>query len=504
MFARAMKNKTSTTWNGALSYSTPDENGISDGRLSLFFKTVRGIQDEHLKEYLFKSSKEDLIDTFVLSFNTRDCRGGKGERVIGRRMFQYLYENHINEFAKIFNLIPDYGRWDDLLCFFPNATDAEDIEHKKVQKDIVTFFCNQLKKDKYLMLNGEPISICAKWAPSEGDSDDRKYKLVNTICTNMDITPKQYRTEYLTPLRAYLEIIETKICKNEWSEINFSKVPSCAMLKLKKAFQKHVPFNFREWKDGLKNGTTKVNAKVLFPHEIVKQLRINGQSDDVLDAQWKVIEDEVEKLGFLEDCVVVVDTSSSMESPNFLPLDIAVSMGLLISNTVKGPFHNNVITFNSEPEFVEIKDGKLESRFRQIRNIPWGGSTDIQKTFDMILEKGKEAGLKNEDMPKKLFIISDMQFNQVEGYGVEKTNFDEIEKKYKLSKYTRPEIVFWNVNGLPTDFPVTTDKNGTCLISGASPSILKSIIKTKELNSYSILRETLDDKRYQQIRDILS
>jgi hypothetical protein len=273
------------------------------------------------------------------------------------------------------------------------------------------------------------------------------------------------------------------------------------MLKLKKAFEKHVPFNFREWKDGLKNGTTKVNAKVLFPHEIVKQLRTNGESDDVLDAQWKVIEDEVEKLGYLEDCVVVVDTSGSMESPNFLPLDIAVSMGLLISNAVKGPFHNNVITFNSDPKFVEIEDGDLESRFRQVRNIPWGGSTDIQKTFDMILEKGKEAELKNEDMPKKLFIISDMQFDQAGGGN---TNFDEIDEKYKLSNYTRPEIVFWNVNGLSTDFPVTTDKNGTCLISGASPSILKSITKTKELNSYSVLRETLDDKRYQQIRDNLS
>lgn len=501
MFVRAMLKKISTTWNGAMSYSTPDNNKISDGRLSLFFKTTRGIQDDNLINYLEKSSEEDLADTFILSFNTRDCRGGKGERDIGRKMFQWLFENHTSEFAKIYTLIPEYGRWDDLLCFFPNASSSTNDEQEKVQKDIVNFFCNQLKKDKELMLNGEPISIFAKWAPSERDSDDRKYHFVNTICQNMNITPKQYRKEYIVPLRTYLEIVETKMCKNEWSEINFSKVPSCAMLKLKKAFEKHTPENFRIWKDGLKTGETKVNAKVLFPHEIVKNLRIKGESDDVLEAQWKVLEEEVEKIGCLKDCVVVVDTSGSMESNNHLPLDIAIAMGLLISNSIKGPFHNNVITFNTTPEFVEIIDGNLEKRFNQIRFIPWGGSTDIQKTFDMILEKGKEAELKNEDMPKRLYIISDMQFNETGGGN---TNFDEIDEKYKRSNYTRPEIVFWNVNGLSTDFPVTTDKNGTCLISGASPSILKSITKTKELNSYSVLRETLDDKRYQTIREKLN
>ena len=101
-----------------------------------------------------------------------------------------------------------------------------------------------------------------------------------------------------------------------------------------------------------------------------------------------------------------------------------------------------------------------------------------------------------------------MQFNDIEGCGSyyskrESTNLEEIDIKYKESYYRRPDIVFWNVNGSSEDFPATTKDDGTCLVSGASPAILKSILKAKEFNSYSILREELDSERYKQVRDLL-
>lgn len=484
------------TWNGATSLSTPDVSGKTDGRLSLFFKTTRGLLDDKLNEYLQKSSNEDLIDTFILSFQTRDPRGGKGERTIGRKMFQWLFENYPEKFQKVYKLIPEYGRWDDLISLFENKS------NEKVEKDILKFFAYQLRKDRENMLKGSPISICAKWAPSEGDSDDKKYKIVDRLCEELNVTKKEYRKDYLSPLRAYLKIVETFMCSNRWDEIEYSKVPSCAMKKLKKAFEKHSPELFREWKISLSKGEVKVNAKVLHPHELVREIRIKGYADEVAEAQWKVLEDEVEKFGVLEDSVVVVDTSSSMESPNYLPLDIAVAMGLIISKFVKGPFKNNVITFNTNPEFVKVEGETLYDRFRQIRNIPWGGSTNLHATFELILNKAILHKLTDEDLPKRLFIISDMQFNSINGYG-HLTNFQVIDKMYKDKKYTRPEIVFWNVNGESTDFPVSVSDNGTCLVSGSSPVILDAIIRSKNFNSYDVLRTALDSGRYKQIRELL-
>jgi len=475
-----------TTWNGAVSLSSPDPSGEIDGRISLFFKTSRGISDDKLYEYMKKACSEDLIDAFILSFQTRDPRGGKGERTIGRKMLQWLLENYPEKFEKVYKLIPEYGRWDDFFTMFSN-------------KDILQFFANQLRQDKENMLKGSTISICAKWAPSEGDSDDKKYKLVDSLCNELKITKRQYRKEYLAPLRAYLKIVETFMTSNRWDEIEYSKVPSCAMRILKKAFEKHSPELFNEWKNSLIKGEVKVNAKVLHPHELVKDVRTKGHSD-ITEAQWKVLEEEVEKLGVLEDCVVVVDTSGSMESPNYLPLDISVAMGILISKFVKGPFQHNVITFNTTPQFIKIKDGTFFERFQQIRNIPWGGSTDLQSTFLLILNKAKEYKLKDEDLPKRLFIISDMQFNTINGYN-SFTNFQAIDNMYRESGYTRPKIVFWNVNGQSTDFPVSVNDDGTCLVSGASPVILESIIRSKNFNSYDVLRCALDSNRYMQIKN---
>jgi len=504
-FEKAMSSKTTYTTNGALSLLTPDNSGVCDGRISLFFKTVRGITDEQLHEYLEKSLTEDIVDTFVLTFNCRDPRGGKGERDIGRKMLKFLFQRRTEEFRKIFHLIPEYGRWDDLLIFFPIAFVGENEIQKKVQNEVVTFFCSKLVEDKNLMENAKPISICVKWAPTEGDSDDRKFKLVDTICSKMGIDKRTYRKEYTSPLRSYINIVEKYMTTNKWDEIEYSKVPSNAMKKLKKAFEKHSPELFKAWKNSLSNGEVKVNAKVLYPYEIIRELRTKGYADEVAEGQWKVLEQEIEKLGTLEDTCIVCDTSSSMHDPNFLPFDNSIALGMIVSKMVKGKFNGNVITFNDEPEFIKIDHTEpLYDRFVKVKNIPWGGSTNLQATFDLILEKAEEFDLPEDEMPKKLLIVSDMQFNNIEGYSNNKTNYEVIVEKYANTKYkTPPQIVFWNVTGESKDFPVSVADNGTCLISGFSPAILKSVINAKNFNSYGILREELDSDRYKSVRNSL-
>ena len=494
MFAAAMKTIYTTTWNNAKSLNTPDKSDEYHGRVALFFHAIRGIYTVDLENKMKKASEENLIDAIVLAFNARDCRGGKGEREIGRKLFRWLMEKYPVHFRKVLHLIPEYGRWDDLLFLLRDPW--SDREH------ILEFLSSQLKKDKALMLEGKPISICAKWCPSEGDSDDRKYKLVVMICRHMKITPRQYRTEYTTPLRAYLNVVERLMCSGRWEDIDLSKVPSCAIKRLKKAFEKHIPDIFNEWKAGLVEGKTTVKAKQLFPYEIVKEIRErHGAHDDVSEAQWKVLEDELRKSGVLESSVVVVDMSGSMESPKYLPADNAIALGLIVSSVVTGEFHNHVISFADNPQFLKLEDGTIASRYNQINRLEVGYSTDIQKVFELILERGKSAGLTDADMPKKIWIISDMQFND-NNYISGTTNFEAIEAKYTAFNFTRPQIVFWNVNGKITDYPVSVDDNGTCLISGFSPSILKSILTTSDFSSIGILRTEIDSERYKQIRDL--
>lgn len=504
MFASALRNLYTTTWNGAKSYKVVDSKGKSnpdmechDGRLTLFYKANRNI-DHKIDSMMHKSSTEDLIDTFLISFNKRDCRGGSGEKTTGRNMFIYLAQNYPEQFIQIIHLIEDYGRFDDLLFLLPSVSNTSKI----IENHVLDYIQNKILSDRIKMNSGKPISLLAKWLPTENDSKDKKYGLVQIICKHMNITPKQYRKEYISPMRAYLNIVEKLMCSNRWDEIDFNKVPSCAMHKLKKAFEKHTPEEFKEWKKGLKSNTTKVNAKQLFPHEILKEVHKNG-FDELSVAQWKVIEEEVENYGTFSDCVCVVDTSDSMKDLGSLPFFNACALGLLVSNFVKGDFHNLVITFNTTPEFVEIPDGNIYERFSHIKRIRWGGSTNLQKTFDMILEKCKTGNVPDEACPKKIIIISDMQFDSVGGYR-NTTNFEEIDRKYKESGYTRPNIVFWNVAARHTDdFPVTTDHNGTCIISGYSPAIIKSLLTCKVYSNINIMNETIHNDRYKPVKDAL-
>jgi hypothetical protein len=526
-FAAAMAT-TAKTWNGATSLSTPDISGQTSGRMSLFFKSVRGCNIPQLYEYLREAAAESIDDAFLLAFHIRDCRGGKGERELGRRALVWLFLNYPSQFERVAEFMAEYGRWDDLLELFPGVLNLSSLDYvrtnycsniegekdlgslRELQRVFVNIMTSQLRKDMSDMKEGKPISICAKWAPTEKDSLDRKHNVVKTLCNSMGVKPRAYRKEFITPLRQYLNIVERYMCEKKWEKIEYSKVPSCAMKRLKKAFEKHAPETFAAWKEKLKNGKVEVKAKQLQPHELCYEIRLKRAADIVCEAQWKVLEDEVKKLGVLKDALVVVDVSGSMESwghnigkntPSFTPMDVSAALGLIISNAVEGSFNNHVITFHENPSFVVLKKRNLYDRWSQLMSIPWGGNTNIQKTFELILDNAKQHKLSEDDMPKRLFIISDMQFDCNNNYlGSSATNFQDIEKQYSESGYSRPQIVFWNVNGASTDFPVSVTDNGTALISGFSPSIMKAILKGKDFSPYSVMRETLDDERYDPVK----
>jgi hypothetical protein len=520
-FSKAME-AISRKWNDAISVYTPDISGNTSGRVSLFFKSVRGLESPVLYKYLRETSDESVQDAFLLVFHIRDCRGGKGERELGRQALVWLFINYPVEFLSVAHLIAEYGRWDDILQLFPSVltinviqdlrikfatkvkNDMELSELRNIQNSFVSIMTNKLITDRDLMEAGEPVSQCAKWVPTENGSLDRKTGVYKNICKTMGVKPKYLRTQYLTPLRLYINIVERYMCENRWHEIEYSKVPSSAMRSLKKVFMSHSPNDFEKWKMSLKSGYVKVNSKQIQPHELIREIRTNGSSDSVCEAQWKVLEEDVKKFGALEKAVVVVDTSASMyvKNKNYIPIDIAISIGLIISNAVTGHFHNHVITFHSNPTFVVLKKGSLYNRLQQLISIPWGGTTNIKATFDMVLEQAKNTNLSDDDMPKTMFIVSDMQFNKT--YEMDKTNFMVIDEMYKNSGYTRPKIVFWNVAGSSTDLPVSVNDSGTALISGFSTSIMKSIINGKDFSPYTILRDTIDDTRYDPVRKALS
>lgn len=525
-FAKALQTAEYTqTRNGALSLSTPDNAGQTDGRLSLFFKANRNVNLNSFYEFLNKSAKENLIDTFCLVFNLRDCRGGKGERELGRQGLVWLFLNFPSEFSGIAHLLPEYGRWDDMICLWPSVLDVTNLsylQHKhaikfngieeinylqQTQKQLVKMMGEQLIIDKYNMELGNPITLCAKWAPTQKDYNDLNYNVVKTLCSVMKWSFKGYRKVYLSPLRAYLKIVERYMCNKDWNCIEFSKVPSNAMKRLKNAFLKNTPDTFIKWKHELLSGTKTINAKQLFPHEIVAAYKDKYCYDPIYEEQWKVLEKNILSQGMFSNALCVVDVSGSMgcwncsghsvAPTNFKPIDVALALGVIIAKSIQGVFNNHIITFSENPTFSFIpKDYNLYDKLHFLKNMDWGMNTNLVETFDMILRKARNYNLPSEDMPEKIFIISDMQFDSCGNM----TNFQCIDEKYKSYGYIRPKIVFWNVNGSTNDFPVSVDDNDTALVSGFSTSVIKSIFSTAEFSPYNVMKETINDSRYDPIR----
>lgn len=491
---------TAMTWNGALSYEE------TSSRLSLYFKSIRGLDDDRLYQYLEKAVKEDIIDTFILAFHIRDCREGKGERDLGRKSLIWLFLHYPIEFQKIMPLIAHYGRWDDIMCIWPRVLNTPTKLHEKIQHESVKLMGNQLMTDLFDMFNGKTVTLCAKWAPTEYDSLDKLYGTVNTLCTIMGWTPKIYRKKYITPLRSYTKVVETLMCSQKWNDINFSTVPSCAMHRLQKVFEKNAPELYSEWKKKLICGQADIKAKQLYPHEIIARFSNINKDITILEEQWKILEQQVPELS---DSLFIIDTSGSMSewgtkgyfTKSFCPMDVSIAIGILGSNATKGPFHNHIISFNENPTFRILPEGTLEQRYMTMHDIPWGYNTNIQKTFTMILDKANKFNLSPEDMPSKIFIISDMQFDEANRG---QTNFEGIDSQYKNSGYTRPRIIFWNVNGSSTDFPVTVDEQGTAMISGFSTAIFNCVTTSNNFTPYSLMRQTLDNDRYKPVKTDLN
>lgn len=532
-----IKSPDTTTQNGDPAYSTTNlkcldffSNVCRDGN------KLSSYMESQIVKLLPQCWNESPLDTLKLIFNKRDCRGGAGEKKIFEVSYKWLITNHFDTALKNLEFIPEFGYYKDLLNFLDTPMD----------KEVYKLFSNNLKKDLSALKeynntrgvatvmenkNGESsttlelgviemddnisetegsteetkedlvgrvinlpsISLAAKWAPSIGCHHDKKYGACKHLSYFLGFNDKyeaRYRKDILNPLRQYLKTVERLMSSKKWNEIDFSKVPSVAMRKLKGAFKRHDPVRFEKWISEVKSGKSKVNSKQLMPHELVKKI------DGVSEIQWKSLVEETKKLGSFNRTLPVCDLSGSMGCGDGIAYWVSIALGLLLSECAQPPFNGLMVTFSANPQFFNIDGGSLKQRVDSILKSPSHGlNTDLVKTFRVILDRCKSGGITTDNMPEKILIISDMQFDQANP-GLNVTSYDMIKNMYMESGYKLPSVVFWNVHGDLKIFPVRRNEYNTCTISGFSPSILKTVLSGDIPDPYTIMRRTLDDTRY--------
>ncbi len=496
-----MDNAKQLTENGAVGYQTTGKKLLD---LNFSVTSLRNKTEDYIESKFVDAFYEDKMMSIKWLFYARD-REGVGERRTFRVIMKYLASNHLDIAKAVLELIPEYGRWDDLWCLL-----GTELRH-----DIIDLVKKQLNEDAKNMMENKPISLLAKWCPSCNASSFETKKLARDIYKEIGMTEIQYR-KTLSKLRKYLDIVEVKMSAKEWSEIDYSKVPSRANLIYNSAFLKNDEERRREYLAALERGDkdVKINASVLFPHDIVHRYTKGSWSrtvkakDTTLEELWKALPDYVQGNG---NTICVADGSGSMTSTiggtSVTALDVANALAIYFAERSSGQFKDNYITFSERPQLVNFSKAKtLREKIEIALRHNEVADTNIEAVFDLILQTAIDNNMTQDDLPQNILILSDCEFNSMVTWGMgwnnrpTQTLFNAIADKYAEYGYKLPRLVFWNIMSRTGTIPVKQNDLGVALVSGFSPAIVKMVL-SNSTDPYECLLEQLNTKRYQPVED---
>lgn len=478
---------------------TLTENGAATNRSSLdpivdFFGLAGAMRETpNMAADLFEAAYRVDPQTAVRTlFYLRDVRGGQGERDVFRACLTRLAEiDREGHYGVVVPHIPTYGRWDDLF-------------HAGLSTPGLQLIQRQLNQDLVYLRTGESVSLLAKWLPSVNGVAPATRSRGVAVAEYLGLSEREYRTT-LASLRGKIRLLETDMSQHNWDGIDFGKLPSQAHRKHVKAFKRHLPEHYERYLSDVEQGKDKINVKAVYPYELY-----NMAGERYADVAWEKLPDYTRG----NNAIVMADVSGSMYG---LPISVSVSLALYFAERNQGVFNGYFMTFSGAPELVKIKGNTLSQRLASISSRgDWGMNTDLLAAFRAILTAGRTAP---QDIPKVLYIISDMEFDAATGGGEvyqyqrnilsgavrrvtirppdQSTIFEHARQEYAAAGLELPHVVFWNVNARQTQAPATILDGNVSLVSGLSPTIFAQAVEGK--SPRELVDSVVNGPRYQAI-----
>ena len=475
----------SLTQNGGLTYSTSGTDC-----LDLFFRAgaMRWRSAKEIRRVFLRAYAEDPLLTAKILFYARDVRGGLGERRFFRTALRAMAVNAPDHVLRNLELIPEYGRFDDLLALLHTPCEAAAADYIR----------RQLTQDCDAMEQKKPASLLAKWLPSVNASAKSTVAEARYLAKLLGMSEKTYR-QTLAALRRYTDIVENRLRTRDYT-FPYSAVPSGAILKYRDAFFRNDAERYKAYIDAVRGGRETIHAGTLYPYDIVRKVfdRENTAEEKLtLDTLWN----NLPAYGCTgENALAVVDGSGSMyggSDPR--PIDVALSLGIYFAEHNHGEFANHFITFSRRPQLVEIKGSNIAEKVKYCAAYNDVMNTDLEAVFLLLLRTAVKQHAKPSDLPKTLYIISDMEFDGCVTGGNDRTLFETMQKTYAENGYTLPRIVFWNVNSWSNNVPVRRSQTGAALVSGASPSLF-DLVMQGEISPEKLMLEILGSERYAAVQ----
>ena len=475
------------TENGAATY-------VSTGSECLdLFVTIGALRRESNEEIIarFVRAYTESPDTAMkLLFFARDIRGGLGERRVFRVVMNWLAANEPKSVRKNLCFVAEYGRYDDLLSLM--GTPCE--------KDMLAVIRDQFARDMAALKEEGNVSLLGKWLPSVNASSEKTVSLAKRMAKALGLTDAAYR-KALVALREHIRIIENNLREKDYT-FDYEKQPSRALFKYKKAFLRNDKERYTSFLKAVAAGEAQLHADHVAPYELVEPYlgyfgngshmrAVTPEEKQALNTTWASLPD----FGSDENALAVIDTSGSMYwGGKPLPAAVALSLGLYFAEHNKGLFRNHFMEFSATPQLIEVKGETFADRLRYVASFSEIANTNLEAVFDLILNAAVKNHVPQEELPAKLIIISDMEFDACVN-NASSVNFKNAQEKYEANGYHLPQIVFWNVASRNRQQPVTQNEQGMALISGVTPRIF-SLVAGGTLSPYTFMMEVLNSERY--------
>ena len=443
---------------------------------------------------LFKNAyEEDPVLALKCLFYLRDCRGGQGERRFFRLCFKWLCMNDPKAAIRNLDNLSEYGRWDDL---WMATYDTPIFLHAQ----------EKIKSQLMMDMSCKTPSLLAKWLPSENASSKETKKIAGEIREHLKITHKEYR-KMLSKLRTNINIVEKLMSENRWDEIQFDKIPSKAGLVYRNAFARR-DIIAKKYEKFVKSEDTKVNAKTLYPYEIVAKAtaadnwsyRFKALSEVERAALQKTWDSQPNYFNGKERKIfTVIDTSGSMTVGKGMnkPLHYAISLGMYAAQFNKGPFKDHFMTFSSRPQMMKFEGVDFVDKVQRVYRQNLCDNTNLVAAMRLLLQVAKTAN--PADVPEALVIISDMQIDQGWSYPYYADRTPEMEmvrKEWERAGLEMPQIVYWNVNA--SQNTILDNSYGVTCVSGASPVLFEQILSG--VTGYDLMLKKLMSERYAAVK----
>lgn len=484
-FADAMRKNGSftKTENGAVALNTTGNKCLD------FYATVgalRGADEDRVCRLFADAYNEDALIATKIAFYARDIRGGLGERKTFRVILRYMAEYHPEALRPNLDLIGVYGRYDDMYSLI--GTPLEDDMWKAMKK--------QFEEDIENLHADKAVSLLAKWIKTADASSDKTRRLGVLTAQKLGYPVYNFK-RMVRALRKKIGVIESLMSAGRWNEIEYSEVPSRAMMIYRKAFARHDSDRYAEFIDKAVKGEEKINSSTLYPYDLIEKViqyrwdEAVFKSDKVVEAQWRQLPNYVEEG---TNAIVMADMSQSMYGR---PMATAIGLAVYFAERNKGTYHNMWMTFSKRPSIQILKGETLVQKLSSMNQKDWMNNTDLKSAFNLVLNIAIENNVPKDEMPKSLIVVSDMEIDR--SGNKDWSFYDKIAHEFKKNGYDIPNIVFWNVDSRHDVFHADSTRKGVQLVSGQSASTFKNLLSCIGMTPVEAMLKVLNSERYEAI-----